>query len=118
MADGVYVKVPKNLADDLDRDGFRIAGTERGIETVLADSANLVTVLVGSHEISRFVGHLWAAARRHGNSPGSGVKLIVERDGRRVELTLEHEGFGDEGPPEKVVRGMTALLKTLSDRDT
>jgi hypothetical protein len=104
--------------DHLDRDGFRIAGTERGIETVLADSANLVTVLVGSHEISRFVGHLWAAARRHRNSPSPGVKLIVEQDGRRIALTLEHEGFSDDGPPEKVVRGMTALLKNLPDRET
>jgi hypothetical protein len=115
MADGVYVKVPESLADELDRDGFRIAGGERGFETVMADSANLVTVLVGGHEITRFIGQLWAAARRHGKSPGSGVKLTVERDGRRIELTLEHEGFGDEGPPENVVRGMTALLKTLSD---
>lgn len=61
MADGVYVKVPKDLADCLVEDGFRQAGTERGIESVLSDVANLVTVLVGSHEISRFVRHLLTA---------------------------------------------------------
>jgi len=118
MADGIYVKVPKDLADCLVEDGFREAGTERGIESVLSDVANLVTVLVGSHEISRFVSHLWAAVRRRRNSPSPGVKLIVEREGRRVAITLEHEGFGDNGPSEKVVRGMTALLTALSDRDT
>lgn len=118
MVDGVYVRVPKDLADYLAEDGFRSAGIERGIETVLTDSANLVTVLVGSHEISRFIGHLWAAVRHRRKSVNSGVKVIVERDGRRLAITLEHEGFGDEPPPEEVVRGMTAFLAVLSDRDT
>lgn len=77
MADGVYVKVPKDLADCLVDDGFRSAGIERGIDSVLADGANLVTVLVGSHEISRFVGQLWAAMRRRGNSPAPGLKVIA-----------------------------------------
>jgi hypothetical protein len=118
MADGAYVKVPRDLADRLVEDDFREAGTERGIDSVLADSANLVTVLVGSHEISRFVGHLWTTIRLRRNSPSPGVKVIVERGGRRVVLTLEHEGFGDDGPPEKVVRGMSALLTSLADHDT
>lgn len=118
MAAGFYVKVPEDLADCLAADGFRAAGTERGVETLLADSANLVTVLVGSHEISRFARHLWASARGRRNSPHSGVKVIVEHDGRRVALTLEHDGFGDDGPPEKVVRGMTTLFGALSDPDT
>ena len=118
MADGVYVKVPKDLADCLVEDGFRETGTERGIESVLADVANLVTVLVGSHEISRFVAHLWATVRRRRKSDSPGVKLIVEREGRRIAITLEHEGFGDSGPPEKVVYGMTALLTALSDNGT
>jgi len=117
MADGVYVKVPKDLADCLVEDGFRSAGTERGVEAILADGANLVTVLVGSHEISRFARHLWAAVRRRRNSPSPGVKLIVERGGRRIAITLEHEGFSD-GPPEKVIRGMTDFLTALSDSDT
>jgi hypothetical protein len=117
MAAGVYLKVPEDLADCLAEDGFRMAGAERGVETLLADGANLVTVLVGSHEISRFVGHLWVSVRSRRNSPGPGVKVIVERDGRRVAITLEHEGFGDDRPPEKVVRGMTTLFKALSDLD-
>ena len=115
MAAGLYAKVPEGLADCLAEDGFRIAGTERGVETLLADSANLVTVLVGSHEISRFAGHLWGSIRGRGNSRGASVKVIVENEGRRLALTLEQDGFGDDGPPEKVVDGMTALLKALSD---
>lgn len=118
MADGVYVKVPKDLADRLAEDAFREAGTERGIEPVLSDAANLVTVLVGSQEISRFVAHLWAAVRHRRNSASPGVKLVVEREGRRVAITLEHEGFGDNGPPAKVVHGMAALLTALTDNDT
>lgn len=111
----MYVKVPGDLANCLADDGFRVAGTERGAETLLADSANLVTVLVGSHEISRFVGHLWASIRGRRNSRDGGVKVIVENKGRRLALTLEYDGFGDDGPPEKVVRGMTALFEALAD---
>jgi hypothetical protein len=118
MADGVYVMVPKDLAHCLAEDGFREAGTERGIGDALTDGANLVTILVGSHEISRFAGQLWAAVRRHRNSPSPGVKLILERNGRRIAMTLDHEGFGDDGPPERVVTGLAAFLTALSDRET
>jgi hypothetical protein len=130
MATGMYVTVPEDLANCLFDDGFTPAGHKRGIETVLGDGANLVTVLVGSHEITRFVRHLWASARRRkpppdsgtpearGTSVGSGAKVIVERGGRRVMITLEQEGFGEAGPPEKVVQGMATLLQTLSEPDS
>lgn len=72
MTAGMYVKVPEDLADCLADDGFRVAGTERGAETLLADSANLVTVLVGSQKISRFVGHLWTSMRGCRNSHDGG----------------------------------------------
>ncbi len=111
----MYVKVPEELADSLADDGFRLAGTERGVElyaeTLLTTSANLVTVLVGSHEISRFIRHLWASARHR--APGS--KVVLERGGRRMAITLEHEGFGPDGPPETVMHGMTALLEALGE---
>jgi hypothetical protein len=127
MATGVYVTVPEDLANCLADDGFRRTGAKRGIETVLADGANLVTVLVGSHEITRFARHLWTFARRRepapdsptseapGTSGGSGAKVIVEGGGRRVVIILEQEGFGDAGPPEKVVQGMAALVQALSE---
>lgn len=114
MGAGFYIKVQRDLADSLADDGFRLAGTERGAETLLADSANLVTVVVGSHEISRFVKHLWTAVRGRRNSRGT-AKVVVENHGRRISLTLEHEGFGDDGPPEKLAHGMTALIASLSD---
>jgi hypothetical protein len=115
MGAGFYIKVPGDLANRLADDGFRLPGAERGVEVLLADSANLVTVLVGSHEISRFVRHLWAAVRGRRNSRGGTVKVVVENKGRTVSLTLEHEGFGDEGPPEKLAHGMTVLFTSLSD---
>jgi hypothetical protein len=124
MASGVYVAVPKDLANCLIDDGFSPAGAKRGIENVLADSANLVTVLVGSHEITRFVQHLWTSARRRGTGSDSGAtvvseaRVIIERDGRRMAITLQQEGFGDAGPPEKVVQGMAALLQALSEPDS
>jgi hypothetical protein len=117
MADSVYVKVPKDLADCLAEDDFRSSGPERGIETALADGANLVTVLVGGHEVARFVRHLWATVRRRRNSPSPAVKLVVERGGRRIAITLEHDGFGDDGPPEKMIRGMADFLTALSESD-
>jgi hypothetical protein len=123
MTTGVYVTVPTDLANRLADDGFSLAGGKRGIETVLADSANLVTVLVGSHEITRFVQHLWTSARRQravSDSQATAVseaRVIIERDGRRVAITLQQNGFGDAGPPEKVVQGMTALLQALSEPD-
>lgn len=117
MTAGMYVKVPEDLADSLADDGFRLAGTERGVElyaeTLLTTSANLVTVLVGSHEISRFIKHLWASARHR--APGS--KVVLERGGRRMAITFEHEGFGTDGPPATVVHGMTALLEALAEPD-
>jgi hypothetical protein len=114
MAAGFYVQIPPDLADCLAEDGFRIVGPPRGIETLLADSANLVTVLVGSHEISRFIRHLWASMRRNKATPESGAKVTIEHNGRRVAVTLEHEGFGDDGPPQTVIAGMTALFEALS----
>jgi len=124
MGTGVYVTVPEDLANRLVDDGFNLAGGKRGIETVLADSANLVTVLVGSHEIVRFVQHLWTSARRRAAASDSEAttvseaRVIIERDGRRMVITLQQNGFGDAGPPEKVVQGMTALLKALSEPDS
>lgn len=123
MATGVYVAVPEDLANCLIDDGFTVAGNKRGAENLIADSANLVTVLVGSHEIARFVRHLWASApRRRATSDSntaavSNASVTVERDGRRVTITLQQEGFGDAGPPEQMVKGMTAMLQALSELD-
>lgn len=114
MTAAFYVRVSRDLADCLIGDGFREAGAERGIETVLADSANLATVLVGTHEISRFIGNLWDSMRRGKDLPASAAKVIIEHDGRRVAITLEHEGFGSDGPPQAVVAGMTTLFEELS----
>jgi hypothetical protein len=115
MTVGFYAKVPKDLADRLIADGFREAGSPRGIETAIADGANLVTVLIGAHEISRFIGHLWTSMRHDKPVPDqSGSKVIIEHDGQSVAFTLEHRGFGDDGPPKAVVAGMTALLEELS----
>jgi hypothetical protein len=123
----MYVKVPGPLGESLAEDGFRIVGNERGIELyvngaemLLGATANLVTVLVGRHEISRFIIHLWASAR--GRKPihsahQDGMTAVVERGGRRVAITLEHEGFDDAGPPKTLVRGMSALLEALADLD-
>ena len=67
MAVGMYVKVPEEVAKSLAEDGFRMAGAERGIElyaeTILAASANMVTVFAGRHEIARFTAHLLAQRR-------------------------------------------------------
>jgi len=122
MATGVYVTVQKDLANCLIDDGFAGAGNKRGAENLIADSANLVTVLVGSHEIARFVGHLWASARRRratsdsSTTAVSNASVTVERDGRRVTITLEQEGFGEAGPPEKVVAGMAACFRRSPNR--
>jgi len=125
MTTGMYVKVPEPLAESLTEDGFRIAGTERGIELyvnaagmLLGASANLVTMLVGRHEISRFIGHLWASVRGRQAVNDHNMTVVLEKDGRRVAITLAHEGFGDDGPPTVVVRGMSALLEALTDLDT
>jgi hypothetical protein len=91
MASGMYVRVPRGLADSLEEDGFRMAGTERGIEVyanatemVLGASADLVTVFVGRHEISRFIAHIWALAHRRKPIQQHDMTVLVERDGRRV----------------------------------
>jgi hypothetical protein len=123
MATGIYVRVPEELANRLLDDGFTSTGNKRGVADIMANAANLVTILVGSHEIAPFVQHLWAAARHQADASDSGknavseTKVIIERDGKRLAITLEQEGFGDGGPPETVVRGMTALLQALSEPD-
>lgn len=119
MAVGVYVNVTEPLADSLAGDGFRQAGIKRGIDPgwALAAGANLVTIFVARHEIAKFVERLWAAAR---GSPAFGTHdsmVIIEHGDRRVAITLEHEGFGEDGPPEAVVRGMTSLLEALAKLD-
>jgi hypothetical protein len=109
------VQISRDLADALADDGFRVAGAERGAEALLGDSANLVTVLVGSQQISEFVRHLWKSAHRGKPTPETGQKVIIEHDGRRIALTLEHDGFGDDGPPQTLVAGMASLFKALSE---
>ena len=118
MAVGMYVKVPEEVAKSLAEDGFRMAGAERGIElyaeTILAASANLVTVFVARHDIARFIGHLLAPLRGRGRTP-QGMRIVVERGGQRVAITLEHEGFAGAEPPPGLVHGMTALLEALAE---
>lgn len=118
MPVGMYVKVPEEVAKSLAEDGFRMAGAERGVElyaeTILAASANLVTVFVGRHEIARFIGHLFSPLRGRSRAP-RGMRIVVERGGQRVGITLEHEGFTGDGPPPELVRGMTALLEALAE---
>lgn len=122
MTVSAYVRVPEQLAESLSDDGFRTAGIVRGAEVyvdvaaaVVGTGANLVTVLVARHEISRFIAHLWAVS--HHRAPGDkhNMTVVVERGSRRVAITLEHAGFDGNGPPEDVVRGMTALLEALAD---
>lgn len=114
----MYVKVPEEVAKSLAEDGFRMAGAERGIElsveTLLAASANLVTVFVGRHEIARFIAHLMARLGGRGHT-AQGVRIVVERGGQRLAITLEHEGFDGAGPPPGLVQGMTALLEALAE---
>jgi hypothetical protein len=121
MAAGMYVKVPEELAESLAEDGFRMAGVARGIElyaeTILAASANLVTVFVGRHEIARFVAHLLAPLRGGNRRTPDGLRIVVERGGQRVAIALAHEGFSDAGPPQALVHGMTALLEALAETE-
>jgi hypothetical protein len=124
MTVGMYVKVPEPLAESLAEDGFREVGPERGIELYVNDAAmlvgtaaNLVTVLVGRHEISRFVRHLWASARGHKPIRQEGMTVVLQRGSQRVAITLQHEGFDGEEPPRTVVHGMSALLEALADPD-
>ena len=119
MVAGVYVEVPEQLADSLIRDGFRRSGFRRGIDPLSAISAgaNLVTIFVARHEIARFVAHLWAAARGRAVSRDHESMVVFEHRGRRVTISLDHEGFGDGGPPPEVVHGMTGLLEALAELD-
>jgi len=119
MTAGLYVNVHGPLADSLIRDGFRQAGIKRGIDPgwALAAGANLVTIFVSRHEIAQFVVRLWAAARGRPAIRAHDSMVIIEHGDRRVAITLEHEGFGQEGPPQAVVRGMTSLLEALAELD-
>jgi hypothetical protein len=119
MVSGVYVEVPKELADNLVTDGFGKAGTRRGVDplSTLSAGANLVSIFVARHEIARFVAHLWALARGRAANREHNSMVVVEHRGQRVAISLDHEGFGDDGPPPEVVRGMTALLEALTEFD-
>jgi hypothetical protein len=119
MAVGVYVNVTEQLADSLAGDGFRPAGIKRGIDPgwALAAGANLVTIFVGRHEIAKFVARLWAAARGRAATGTHDSIVIIEHGDQRVAITLEHEGFGEDGPPQAVVRGMTSMLEALAELD-
>jgi hypothetical protein len=119
MAAGAYVNVPEELGESLISDGFRKAGVERGVDVgwTLSAGANVVTIFVARHEIARFIAHLWACARGR-STPTSGrpgSRLVFKDGDRWVAITLEHEGFGDNGPPRAVVGAMTALLEELTD---
>ena len=117
MVAGTYVNVPESLSESLVSDGFRKAGVERGIDAgwALAAGANLVTIFVGRHEIARFIAHLWASARRRVPIHQHESMVVLQPDDRRVSNTLEHQGFGDAGPPRAVVRGLTSLLEALAE---
>jgi len=79
--------------------------------------ANLVTIFVGRHEIAKFVARLWAAARGRAAIRTHDSMVVIEHGDRRVAITLDHEGFGEDGPPQAVVRGMTCLLEALAELD-
>ena len=119
MVAGVYVEVPEQLADSLITDGFRRSGFRRGIDPLSAISAgaNLVTIFVTRHEIARFVAHLWPAARCRAANRDQESMVVFEQHGRRVTISLDHEGFGDGGPPADVVRGMTGPLEAQAELD-
>jgi len=120
MVSGVYVEVPKELADNLVTDGFGNAGARRGVDplSALSAGANLVSIFVARHEIARFVAHLWERARGRAANREHNSMVVFEHRGQRVAISLDHEGFGDEGPPPEVVRGMTALLEAMTEFDT
>ena len=95
MASGVYVEVPKQLADTLIMDGFRKAGVRHGVDplSALSAGANLVSIFVARHEIARFVAHLWALARGHVPNREHNSMVIFEHRGQRVAISLDHEGL-------------------------
>ena len=119
MVAGVYVEVPEQLADSLITDGFRRSGFRRGIDPVAAISAgaNLVTIFAVRHEIVRFVAHLWAAARGRAANRDHESMVVFEHRGRRVTISLGHEGSGDGGPPQEMARGMTGPLEARAELD-
>src|SRR6185437_9590510 len=119
MVAGVYVEVPEQLADSLITDGFRRSGFRRGIDPVAAISAgaNFVTIFVARHEIARFVAHLWAAARGRAANRDHESMGVFEHRGRRVTISLGHEGSGDGGPPPEMARGMTGPLEARAELD-
>jgi hypothetical protein len=119
MVAGVYVEVPEQLADSLITDGFRRSGFRRGIDPVAAISAraNLVTIFVARHEIARFVAHLWAAARGRAANRDHESMGVFEHRGRRVTISLDHEGSGDGGAPQEMARGMTGPLEARAELD-
>ena len=119
MVGGVYVEVPEQLADTLITDGFRKAGVRHGVDplSALSAGANLVCIFVARHEIARFVAHLWALARGRAADREHNSMVVFEHRGQRVAISLNHEGFGDDGPPPEVVRGLTALLEALTEFD-
>jgi hypothetical protein len=120
MAVGFYVSVPEDLAESLVNDGFRRSGPVRGVADdvfgALAAGANLTTVLVGAHEIGRLARHLWVAARRRTHNDTHVTTVVIEDDRRRVAISLEHQGFEGDEPPEDAVEGMVALIKALAPR--
>jgi hypothetical protein len=120
MAPGCYVLVPEDLGRLLVEDGFSESGFTRGAETWaevgVSTTANLVTIFVARHEVARFVSHLWDHARRRGSDHHQ-TRIVAERDGRRLVLTLEQEGFGTAGPPLPVVQGLSALLAAMDQPD-
>jgi hypothetical protein len=119
MVASVYVEVPGQLADTLAADACRESGFRRGIDphTAISAEANLVTIFVARHEIVRFVEHLWAAARGRTADREHDSTVAFEHRGRRVATSLDREGFGDDGPPLKVVHGVTGLLEVLTELD-
>jgi hypothetical protein len=43
--------------------------------------------------------------------------VVFEHRGRRVTISLGHEGSGDGGPPPEMARGMTGPLEALAELD-
>jgi hypothetical protein len=120
MAGSVYVEVPPDLAERLVDDGFRRAGVKRGAglaETAQAGievGANLVTILLAQYQIPEFLQHLRAFVRGRREQRHS-AKLVIEVDGRRMAISLEGERDEAGDIPVALMRGMAALLSSLTD---